>query len=810
MDASYEKERSSVQSGIFNSSTIVLIITGIYALLGLGFIVAAILVSENKLKNVNQGNTGNTGSTGFTGFFCSGPGTTPQISPPSYERISPKSICSTSLSDYSPTFTSKNHTVQKLYRARALNEIVSPNHWIGNALYGTNGSFNVYPYHGRIEDDGFVFSWPTRGILTEHCDDNSTGCPTGDADLSFNVNMGPRIKIGSTTENSLSCDILDIDALVSTVAWQYQNSVTQVIGSITIPLAKGSPFITTEVNNIDISLECDFDFTVDNTTEPQSIYIIQRDNASDGYLLILSRALSLTIIDRTIYIPSFSGVVRIGYFNSETMIDILMTNYTIYPIESTISTSVTGSSGDNNTTWNVDTVFEWTTRSMNIVSSSRNRIRNSKSMKQNLSNDSPLMLALPHHNIINVVYESDLMLHPLIGPFRFLTTDNNTWVLGDAVANYTFAYPPIGPSGSTGMDTLATVWETEMSNIINSPPRETVNWCRWLGSVANLLLIGDMLGNNITTELNVLKNNLSLIQTQNGTLSPYNTFIHDKTWGGVIGNLGLNNCAGNSDNGNAFYNSHIGQFGYLVFAYAVAGYFDQDFINSNSDTALLFVRDIVNPYEFDNTFPLWRNKDWYFGYSISSGLSPQQGRGKETLDIGETILGYYASYLISLVLTNQDELMNWSLAMLASEIISLQYYFQFVSQNRIDVDPAFVQGTIVERGDTYYEYTVDAGNDSFPARNASIMVPILKPLSLISFDYLNQDWSHFVQFWMTDAVTAPDIEPESFGYAETLLSVQASPQQRQMIANNIANESHIYLPYGSTWSSMLYWVLNQG
>lgn len=545
-------------------------------------------------------------------------------------------------------------------------------------------------------------------------------------------------------------------------------------------------FITAEINNFSVTLECNFKFSINQSESifQAPIYIMERSNFSDGFVIILSRSLDITIYDTTLFIPRFSGTIRIAYFNSETMIDILINNCTVYPIESTIGTTATDT---NNDVWNVDTLFEWTTRSINNIDGSL------------------LMLALPHHNIINVVYESDLMFNPLIGPYRFLTTNSNSWVLADAVANYNFEYPSIGDTESLSM-----VWETEISNIINSQPRETVIWCKWLGSIATLLLIGDMLDSDISVELNILKNNLSLIQTRNGALSQYNTFIHDQTWGGIISNLGLDNCSGDCDNGNAFYESHIGQFGYLVFAYAVAGYFDKNFINTNKETALLFARDIVNPHEHDNTFPLWRNKDWYFGYSISSGLSPQQERGKDTSDIGELIFVYYASYLLSLVIDGQQELMNWSLAMLASEVTALQYYFQFASDaNKIDVNSAFVQGTIPERGDTYYNYTVNTGNDTFPARNASIMVPIIKPFSLLSFDYINDQWAKFAQFWMNPAVAAPGIEPESFGYAESLLAVEATPETKQTIVNNIVASRDIYLPYGSTWSAMLYWILSQ-
>ena len=211
MDSSYDTSQTSFN--LLNPSTIVLIFTAIYALLGFGFIIAAILISENKLKNINN-------STGTSPSGSTGP--VPSINPPSFTRISPKSISSSPLSTSHPSFPSKNHTVEKLSRTRALNDVISPNHWIGNTLYGTNSNFNVYPYHGRIIDDGFIFSWPTEGILIENCSGSSPTCPPGFSDLSFNVNNGYPIKIGSVDEIPLSCDILDIDSLITTVAWQYE------------------------------------------------------------------------------------------------------------------------------------------------------------------------------------------------------------------------------------------------------------------------------------------------------------------------------------------------------------------------------------------------------------------------------------------------------------------------------------------------------------------------------------------------------------------------------------------------------------
>ncbi|CAH6421731.1 Glycosyl hydrolase family 81 [uncultured virus] len=771
-------------------SVVVLILTGIFAVLGFGFIIAAFLISENKLskQNGNTGHAGNndgtTGATGNPNFICSGSGTKPQAKAPRYVRVSPKSTCSNPISTKISSFSTIQHPVWKTYRTRALTDIISPNHWLGNVMHGTENIFNVYPYYGKVENDGFRFFWPGTSTLSQDCADTNT-CPSGYADLFLDVDPGIGIKISSWDGSSVSCDILDVDALVGTVAWQYRNTTTSRIGSITIPLAKGSPFITAELNDIGTSLECNFSVSLIPSSDKLT-YTINNADGSDGYLLFLPQPITVTLSNDVIYLPRFAGAIRIAYFSSTDIITILSNHKVVYPIESTISTFVTGDTG----AFNIDTTFQWTTR--NMYSST--------------TDTELLMIALPHHNIINTIYESSLIDYSVIGPFRFIIGSDNQWIIADAVANYPFAYPPVNDgSGGTGSDSLLLVWTTEMENVIRSPPAETVNWCKWLGSVAILLLIGQMLNQNINNELTVFIDQLSRIQLRNGAISNSNVIVYDTTWGGVIANLGLDNCIGNSDGGNAYYESHVGQFGYLVFAYAVGGYLDNTFIQHNKETALLFARDIANPYQSDNSFPLWRNKDWYFGYSLSSGLAPHQSRGKDASNIGETILGYYGTYLLASIIKDQSELINWSLAMLANEISAAQFYFQY--NNKIDVNSAFVQGTITNRGDTYYEYTVDNGNILFPERNASIMVPIVKPVSLISFDYINSTWAEFTQYWMTSAVARETIEPESLAYGLTLLSVNSS--NRSQIIEQIVNNRSIFLPYGSTWSSVLYWVLNQ-
>ena len=591
------------------------------------------------------------------------------------------------------------------------------------------------------------------------------------------------MKIGSLGETPLSCDIVDTDALIGTVIWQFRDNMTQEIGSLTIPLAKGCPFVTTEVFNMGACVQCSFDCTLE-MLENNTIYVIGIDENS-GYLLILPRPMTLTLKENIVNIPKFTGAFQVAFFDSEDVMNVLINHAGIYPIESTVDNSVTLS---NDGIWQVQTTFSWATAELTSGDDS------------NL-----LLLALPSHQITNLQTASNPQSHPVLSPYRFVTTDDDTWVLTTTVRNFGLAYPPL--TSADDRNILIPVWQTEINNILAFEPTETVEWMRWIGSIAQLIMMGSMLNQDISFPLSVVINRLTTLRSNNGQIAHGNQILYDTEWGGTIGQLGATDCSGSSDEGNAFYRNHIGQFGYLVYAYAVAGSLNPDFIAQNKTTALFFARNVANPCSGDPAFPLWRNHDWYYGYSLTSGLEPGQTRGKESKNSGSTIFGYYACYLLGTV-TSETALTEWSLAQLSWNISANQHYFQFAGLNSIEVNPAFVQGTINERGDTYYAYTVNNGNADFPARNASMMVPIMKPVSVISFASLNGPWALQTQSWMAAAIADPEIEDESLSYALGLRAVNADAATRNQIITTIQNKAGELLPYGSTWSSILYWTLS--
>ena len=568
----------------------------------------------------------------------------------------------------------------------------------------------------------------------------------------------------------MACDIVDADALVATVVWQYQNNQTLEIGSLTMPLAKGCPYITGEVFNMSVAFRCNFDCTLEIVNE--STYIIGIDD-NRGYLLVLSRNLTLTITDNIVTIPKFTGAFRLGYFENSNMLESLLPYTHVYPVESTVIVDSTL----NNGVWDITTTYRWATCAFTN------------------SDEDLLMLALPHHNISNVTTVYDNVSHPLLGPARLVAASSDQWVIPSTLPDINFDYAPVMS------DTLVAIWQQEYPLLLQNQPSDTVDRMLWLGSLASMVLIGHTLNQDITHGVNVLTCQLDSIRTDN-----IEQFVYDRTWGGVISSAGINDCSGLADDGNAFYFNHIGQYGYLVYAYAVTSFLDSNFLDRNENMALYFARNIANPCDGDNDFPLWRNKDWYTGYSLITGLQPDQNNGKESYDIGSIIMGYYGSYLLGCI-TGNTILENNSVALLSSEIISQQCYFQFASQNKIVVDPAFVQGTISRRSTLTYEYTVDSGNEFYPARNASIMVPMVKPYTLLSSVSVNDTWANTTQSFLLAALTDPNLEDESRAYAYSLLAVNADSATRNEYLEDILTRVSNLLPYGSTWSAIAYRIL---
>lgn len=748
---------------ILTSSTIVLIVTGIFALVMLTLFLVVFILSENNTVPVPEP----TPVKPPPATFCNTSGLIQRVDAPPYERAIPYSN-GAPYSTESPSFIAIDHTVPKLSRLRSLTQPPSPNHWLGSAMFGVSNLIMCYPYLMSIDDSEFTFSWPGNPQLQEIC--SSPPCTIGEEQLIYSSSLVSPITLTCVGETLSACDIVNVDALCATINWQY-TSPPNLTTAFSVILTQGSPYIT--INNFNNALNWSFSNLATLTKEIFGYTVTLTDGTQ--YALFMSSAISLTKITETLYSSGkFWGIARIAHYHDDSELAVLVASWTAATIESEVSAAVTS----NHTEWNVNVDYRFAFS----------------------GTGSPMVMAkLPHQHLTNYTSVAGPYNHPLLGPYELITTSDNMWHIAETLPITSFTYPPVSNYNTQ----LITVWQGDVESVLGySTPTTPVDWMRWLGSIANLALLGDSLGQNIVDLVNVLRSELSKIPLYNGLVTNDIAFLYDQRWSGIVTGLGITNCSGTVDEGNAFYRTHLGHHGYLIYAYAVAFYFlDDDYRNDYQETALYFARSLLNSSTDDTSFPLWRHKHWYLGYSLMTGIEPSTTKIADTT--GEMTLGYYGCYLLGSILQQQD-LVTWSLATLATETSSIKTNFQFASSNSITVNDHFVQGTITSRDDRSYGYIYEQGNADFPQKNASMSIPMLKPVTLTSENSLDEQWLSTFRPFVAAGITG-NIDPESLCYG---LGVTATSSNVAEIVSQFVSNCTTELPYGSTWSSVLYWVLS--
>lgn len=96
--------------------------------------------------------------------------------------------------------------------------------------------------------------------------------------------------------------------------------------------------------------------------------------------------------------------------------------------------------------------------------------------------------------------------------------------------------------------------------------------------------------------------------------------FYDDSWKGVVSNAGFNDSG--ADFGNTYYNDHHFHFGYFVYAAAVIGYLDPDWITQGDNKAWvqMLVKDFAESDYNGRDYPFSRSFDWWMGHSWAKGL----------------------------------------------------------------------------------------------------------------------------------------------------------------------------------------------
>ncbi|KAJ7099939.1 glycosyl hydrolase family 81-domain-containing protein, partial [Mycena belliarum] len=243
----------------------------------------------------------------------------------------------------------------------------------------------------------------------------------------------------------------------------------------------------------------------------------------------------------------------------------------------------------------------------------------------------------------------------------------NVWNLSYALPTITWQ-PPRLPDASCTQQIIQAL-EYEVARLTVYFPADFLFWGKSFQATARLALIADHLGRQelIPAVLDVLKQSFAY-WTANG-LSPYAAY--ETGWGGVINGAGA--ADPNVDSGNAFYNSHHAEYGYLLHGAAVIAKYDTAWWDTNRPFVTAFARDIGNPSTADPYFTVARCKDWFAGHSWASGISNGAGT-RDQQSVGEAANAYYGLILFADVFGNTD-LKNWARLLWATEVDGAQSYW---------------------------------------------------------------------------------------------------------------------------------------
>ena len=140
------------------------------------------------------------------------------------------------------------------------------------------------------------------------------------------------------------------------------------------------------------------------------------------------------------------------------------------------------------------------------------------------------------------------------------------------------------------------------------------------------------------------------------------------------------------------YDDHHFHYGYIIYACAILGKFDDNFVDEFGEYVDAIVADIANPDSKSSYFPVARHKSWFDGHSWASGLF-SQGNGKNQESSSEAVNCYYAVYLWSLV-RKSAKLNYFSRLLLASEIRGAQAYWH-MGKNSTIYDEEFAKNYMV-------------------------------------------------------------------------------------------------------------------
>jgi len=448
-------------------------------------------------------------------------------------------------------------------------------------------------------------------------------------------------------------------------------SVTlQLPGPVTVPLVRGSPYITFIVEGGGINISSAIAPLSVNSNSDNTKHKVALNNGQT-WLIYSSAPLSLGNGNGTVLgtAASFRGVIRIALNpadgNASYSAELILDRYNLtYPVSG---------SADLGTAFRV--IYTW--------------VKN--------GTDPLLLLSHPVHRQI---LAAPPLVQALVPDLTYRSIDGDlvavvgdSWILQESQINITWhSIGGFNPAGnSEARSRLNASLQQDVANLQPITNPATYYFGKAIARAARLALIGEELGEQAVVAVVQQFLEKYLTPWLNGTF-PQNGLFFDPKWGGLVSQNGANDAG--ADFGLGRYNDHHYHFGYFVYASAVLAKLDAHWGRTFRPQINSIVKDYLTGSSDRSLAPLTRlrNFDLWTLHSWASGLTEfADGRNQESTS--EAVNAYYSAALFGLAYGDQYVL-NLSSTLAALEIRSAKalwhvpsnstlYEPDFVNQNRI-------------------------------------------------------------------------------------------------------------------------------
>ncbi|KAG9657657.1 endo-1,3-beta-glucanase, partial [Aureobasidium melanogenum] len=482
--------------------------------------------------------------------------------------------------------------------------------------------------------------------------------------------------------------------------------------AITFPLVQGMGFVTAVYSSSTPRIESEISFTTVayvGRMPSGSTYKYQAklaDGTSWNIYVTTSQpgypvnSFTLTNVRVLQGAPKFQGFIQVAKVPSSNAESIYDEAAGAYPISATVAGSVAGTTGTYKLTWT----------------------------KQGVANRTLLMFALPHH--VQSLTSGATTNVKLQTTTKGMATGifGDSWTLVERALPIDMGFAPWSPSmkGTSKVSAAAAklinkAGESELSQDMKK--QSDLNSMYYSGKAlakfAAIVYAVHDIGNNATLSISGLQKLKTAFDTfiRNEQILP---LVYESSWGGAVSSGTYQTGDSGLDFGNTYYNDHHFHYGYFVYAAAVIGYLDPNWLNQGTNKAWvnMLVRDYSNSVTTDAYFPFsrsfdclqgkvsGRHTDWVFhGHSWAKGLF-ESGDGKDEESSSEDNLSVYAIKMWGRTIGDKAMEARGNL-MLAIEARSMQNYFLYTSDNKVQ-PPEFignkVSGVLFENKIDYTTY----------------------------------------------------------------------------------------------------------